>query len=95
MFGGIYLLCIFALVINNYYYKSKCKDNKFMLMKVQTKIKVKATLQGLGVGDKVSIKMDSVSEIALRVAASRIKKESGAVYKIERDYPSFKVTRTA
>lgn len=64
-------------------------------MGIEKKVKVKATLEGLGVGDKVSIKMDSVSEIALRVAASRIKKANGAVYKIERDYPSFKVTRTA
>ena len=64
-------------------------------MRIEKKVKVKATLERLGVGDKVSIKMDSVSEIALRVAASRLKKESGAVYKIEREYPSFKVTRTA
>lgn len=86
---------IFALVINNYYYKSKCKDNKLLLMKVQTKIKVKATLERLGVGDKVSLKMDSVSEISVRVAASRLKKETGATFKVTREYPSINVLRTA
>ena len=95
MFGRIYLLCIFALVINKTYYKSNCKGNKFMLMKVQTKIKVKATLERLGVGDKVSLKMDSVSEISVRVAASRLKKETGATFKVTREYPSINVLRTA
>ena len=64
-------------------------------MKVQTKIKVKATLERLGVGDMVRLKMDSVSEISVRVAASRIKKNTGAIYKVERSYPEIKVTRTA
>ena len=86
---------IFAQVISKTYYKSKCKDNKFMLMKVQTKIKVKATLERLGVGDKVSMKMDAVSEIAVRVAASRLKKETGATFKVTREYPSINVQRIA
>ena len=86
---------IFALVINKTYYKSNCKDNKLLLMKVQTKIKVKATLERLGVGDKVSMKMDAVSEIAVRVAASRLKKETGATFKVTREYPSINVQRTA
>ena len=64
-------------------------------MKVQTKIKVKATLERLGVGDKVSMKMDAVNEIAVRTAASRLKKQTGAIYKVEREFPNIKVTRTA
>jgi hypothetical protein len=64
-------------------------------MRIEKSVKVKATLERLGVGDKVRLKMDSVSEISVRVAASRIKKETGAVYKVEREFPEIKVTRTA
>ena len=63
-------------------------------MRIEKRVKVKATLQRLGVGDYVRLKMDSVSEISVRVAASRLKKETGSVYKIEREYPEIKVTRT-
>ena len=64
-------------------------------MRIEKSVKVKATLERLGVGDKVRLKMDSVSEISVRVAASRIKKEAGAVYQVEREFPEIKVTRTA
>lgn len=64
-------------------------------MRIEKRVKVKATLQRLGVGDYVRLKMDAVSEISVRVAASRLKKETAAVYKIEREYPEIKVTRTA
>lgn len=64
-------------------------------MRIEKSVKVKATLERLGVGDKVRLKMDSVSEISVRVAASRIKKDKGAVYKVEREYPEIKVTRIA
>lgn len=64
-------------------------------MRIEKKVKVKATLERLGVGDKVQIKMDSVSEISVRVAASRLKKETGATFKVTREYPSINVLRTA
>ena len=64
-------------------------------MRIEKKVKVKATLERLGVGDKVSLKMDAVSEIAVRVAASRLKKETGATFKVTREYPSINVQRTA
>ena len=64
-------------------------------MRIEKSVKVKATLERLGVGDMVRLKMDSVSEISVHVAASRIKKDTGAIYKVERSYPEIKVTRTA
>lgn len=64
-------------------------------MRIEKSVKVKATLERLGVGDKVSMKMDAVSEIAVRVAASRLKKKTGATFKVTREYPSINVQRTA
>ena len=64
-------------------------------MRIEKKVKVKATLERLGVGDKVSLKMDAVSEIAVRVAASRLKKETGTTFKVTREYPSINVQRIA
>ena len=64
-------------------------------MRIEKSVKVKATLERLGVGDMVRLKMDSVSEISVRVAASRLKKETGATFKVTREYPSINVLRTA